>query len=255
MEHELVDLSVESGHYHLTLASPDKPNPIDEDLQDEIDDVVDTVAGDDAATVLTITGEGGSFAVGADVGQMHGWFEDDDWERLARFLRSGQELMSRIADLDVVTIAGLNGYALGGGLELALACDMRFAAESAEVGFPEVDLGMIPGWGGTQRLPAAVGESAAKDLLLTGRHIEAEEAFELGLVDRVVPDGELEAELTDYAETLAEKPLHTLGYLLDAVEEGEKSPIETGLSHELMCDLFASFDEKTAQRVAEFAER
>lgn len=255
MDYDLVDLSVDGGHYHLTLANPDKPNPINEQLQTEIDAVLDTVADDDAATTLTITGAGSSFAVGADVSQMHGWFQDGEWDRLMRFLHTGQQLMSRIADLNVVTIAGINGYALGGGLELALACDMRFAAESATVGFPEIDLGMIPGWGGTQRLPDVVGASAAKDLLVTGRHVDADEAAELGLVDRVVDDDDLEDELFAYAETLAGKPVHTLGYLLDAVEQGGKGPIETGLSYELMCDMLASFDEETADRVAEFAER
>lgn len=255
MAYDLVDLSVDGGHYHLVLANPDKPNPINEQLQSEIDAVLDTVTDDDEATVLTITGGGGSFAVGADISQMHGWFEKDEWDQLMRFLRNGQQLMSRIADLDVVTIAGVNGYALGGGLELALACDMRFAAESAEVGFPEIELGMIPGWGGTQRLPQVIGESAAKDLLVTGRHIEAAEAGELGLVDRVVAADELEAELNDYAETLAEKPVHTLRYLLDAVEQSGTGPIETGLSYELMCDMLASFDAETARRVAEFADR
>lgn len=255
MDYELVDLSIDGGHYHLALANPDKPNPINERLQTEIDAVLDAVTDDDAAMLLTITGDADSFAVGADIAQMHGWFQDGEWDRLMTFIRSGQQLMSRIANLDVVTIAGINGYALGGGLELALACDMRFAAESATVGFPEVDLGMIPGWGGTQRLPNVVGESTAKDLLVTGRHVEAAEAVDLGLVDRVVDDDQLEAELFEYAETLAEKPVHTLGYLLDAVQEGRKGPIETGLSYELMCDMLASFDEETADRVAAFAER
>lgn len=255
MDYELISLSVENGHYHLTLTNPDAPNPINETLQAEIDDVLNSVDDDNEARVLTITGKDDAFAVGADIDQMHGWFKNEDWERLTRFLRSGQQLMSRIAGLDVVTIAGINGYTLGGGLELALACDIRFATKSAEMGFPEVDLGMIPGWGGTQRLPAVVGTSTAKDLLVTGRHVSAEEAHEIGLVDRVVADEDVVTELTEYAETLSEKPQHTLGYLLEAVEEGGKGPIETGLSYELMCDLFASFDEETAQRVAEFAEQ
>lgn len=254
MAYDLVDLTAEHGHYQLTLANPDKPNPINERLQGELHAVLDTVEDDDDATVLTVTGENGSFAVGADVSQMHTWFEREEYDRLMQFLRDGQRLMSRFADLEIVTVAGINGYALGGGLELALACDVRFAGASAQVGFPEIDLGMIPGWGGTQRLPEVVGESTAKDLLVTGRHLEAEEAFELGLVDRVVPDEELDPELDQYAETLGEKPAHTLRYLLDAVETGGKGPIETGLGYELMCDMFASFDDETAARVADFAE-
>lgn len=255
MEFELIETRIDSGHYHVTLANPDKPNPINSQLQSELRAVLEEVESDDDATALTVTGEGGSFAVGADISQMNEWFQNDDWDDLIRFFRDGQELMARISDLDVVTVAGINGYALGGGLELALACDVRIAGESAEVGFPEVDLGMIPGWGGTQRLPRVVGESTAKDLLVTGRHVEADEARELGLVDRVVDDDSLEDALIDYGETLAEKPDHVLPYLLDAVETGAESPLETGLSYELLCNAFASFSDETSELVADFAEK
>lgn len=251
---ELIEISIDSGHYHVTLANPDKPNPINSRLQSELHEVLDDVEEDDEATVLTVTGQDGSFAVGADISQMNAWFQGGEWDELVRFFRGGQELMVRIADLDVVTVAGINGYALGGGLELALACDVRLADGSAEVGFPEVDLGLIPGWGGTQRLPRVVGESTAKDLLVTGRHVDAEEALDIGLVDRVVED-DLEEALFDYAETLDEKPDHVLPYLLDAVETGADSPIETGLSYELLCNTYAAFSEETADLVAEFAEK
>lgn len=255
MEFELVGTSISSGHYHVTLTNPDKPNPINNQLQSELGVILDDIERDDDASVLTVTGEDGSFAVGADISQMDEWFQNDDWDDLIRFFRGGQELMARIADLDVVTVAGINGYALGGGLELALACDVRIASESATIGFPEVDLGMIPGWGGTQRLPRVVGESTAKDLLVTGRHVDANEAFELGLADRVVDDDSLEDALFDYAQTLGEKPDHILPYLLDAVETGAESPLETGLSYELLCNALASFDEETGELVADFAEK
>lgn len=254
MEFELIETRIDSGQYHVTLANPDKPNPINSQLQSELRTVLDDIEGDDDATVLTMTGEGGSFAVGADISQMNEWFQGDDWDDLVRFFRSGQRLMDRIAELEVVTVAGINGYALGGGLELALAADVRIAGESATVGFPEVDLGMVPAWGGTQRLPRVVGESAAKDLLVTGRHVDADEAADLGLVERVVDDDALEDALFDYAETLAEKPDHVLPYLLDAVETGAESPLETGLSYELLCNTLASFDEETSELVADFAE-
>jgi len=255
MELDLIDVSVDAGHHHVTLANPDKPNPINDRLQAELGAVLDEVEADDDATVLTVTGTGNAFAVGADIGQMNEWFERGQWDDLVRFLRAGQELMARVDRLDVVTIAGINGYALGGGLELCLACDLRFAGESATLGFPEVDLGMIPGWGGTQRLPKVVGESTAKDLLVTGRHVDAREAYDLGMVDRVVDDDELEAQLRDYAETLAEKPSHVLPYLLDAVETGAESPMETALTYELMCNTFSCFSEETPELIAEFANR
>jgi enoyl-CoA hydratase/carnithine racemase len=258
-DNELVETSVADGHHHLRLATPEKPNPIDDRLQDEVDAVLDDVEDDDDATVLTVTGTDGAFAVGADISKMNEWFKTGEWDELLGFLRAGQRLMSRIEALSVVTIAGVNGYALGGGLELALACDLRIAGASAEMGFPEVDLGMIPGWGGTQRLPAVVGPSTAKDLLVTGRRVDAAEADAIGLVDRVVSDEDVEDELFEYADTLTKKPPHTLRYLLDAVETGvggdARGATETGLSHELVSNAFACFEEETARRVAEFADR
>lgn len=255
MGYELIETTVECGQYHVDLANPDKPNPINDQLQDELGRVLDDVEADPDASVLTIASAGTHFAVGADIARMNEWFQNDEWDELISFFRAGQELMARIDDLEVVTIAGINGYALGGGLELGLACDIRIAGESATVGFPEVDLGMIPGWGGTQRLPRVVGESTAKELLVTGRHVEADEAFELGIVDRVVGEDDLRDELAEYRETLAEKPDHILPYLLDAVETGAESPMETGLSYELFCNTFASFDEETSVLIEEFANR
>lgn len=255
MGYELIETTVDEGQYHIDLANPAKPNPINDQLQSELGRVLDDVEADDEASVLTIASAGDHFAVGADIARMNEWFQNGEWDELITFFRAGQELMARIADLEVVTIAGINGYALGGGLELALACDIRLAGDSATVGFPEVDLGMIPGWGGTQRLPRVVGESTAKELLVTGRHVDAEEAFDLGIVDRVVDDDAIDDELAEYRETLAEKPDHILPYLLDAVETGAESPMETGLSYELLCNTFASFDDETSELVAEFADR
>lgn len=255
MANELLEVDVSDGHYHVALSNPDKPNPINDQVQEELGEVLDDVEGDPDAVALTLTGSGGSFAVGADIDRMLDWFEREAWDDLMRFLRAGQRLTSRIDALDVVTVAGVNGYALGGGLEIALACDVRIAGESATMGFPEVDIGMVPGWGGTQRLPATVGESTAKDLLVTGRHVDAAEARDVGLVDRVVADDGLEDELYAYAETLAEKPDHVLPYILDAVEGGAAAGMDARLSHELVCDTFACFEDETAQLLADFADR
>lgn len=254
MANELLNTERTDSHLWIELANEDKPNPINGQLHDELNDVLDDVEANESVDVVSIVGRGNAFAVGADISEMNGWVQEGRWDEMMLFLREGQKLMTRVSDLPAVTIAGVNGYALGGGLELALACDLRFAAGSATVGFPEIDLGMIPGWGGTQRLPKVVGKSAAKDLLITGRHVPAEEALDMGLVDRVVDDDELATTVDEYAETLAEKPTHTLRYMLDAVETGATGPIETGLSYELMCDMFASFSDETATRVEAFVE-
>lgn len=255
MEFDLIERTITGGHHQVKLSNDEKPNPINRQVHRELAEVLDDVESDDSAAVLSIVGDDGTFAVGADIAEMHEWFVDGRWDELMLFIRQGQELTVRIDDLDVVTIAGINGYALGGGLELALACDFRFAASSALVGFPEIELGMIPGWGGTQRLPDLVGKSTAKDLLLTGRQVPADEALDIGLVDEVVPDGDLHDEVASYAERLAENPLATMRYMLDAVETGSDAPLATGLSYELMCDMFACFTDETAARVENFLER
>lgn len=254
MVYDLLERSDGDEHVHITLTNDDKPNPINARLQRELNAVLDDIETNDSVSVLSITGTDGSFAVGADIQEMHEWVQAGEWDELMNYLHDGQQLMARVSELPVPTIAAVNGYALGGGLELALACDLRFAAESATVGFPEIDLGMIPGWGGTQRLPETIGRSAAKDLLFTGRHVGATEALDIGLVDRVVSDDELERTVDDYAETLAEKPSHTMRYLLDAVETGATGPIETGLSYELMCDMLVSTSDETANKIEEFLE-
>lgn len=242
-EYDLLDVERDDRWLSLTLANPDAPNPIDPALMGELHDALDTV--DDGVSVVTFAGEG-AFAVGADVSEMHDWIENDEWGELVRFLRDGQALMDRIAGLDAVTVAGIDGYALGGGLELALACDIRFAGPDATVGFPEIDLGMIPGWGGTQRLPPVVGESTAKDMIATGRHVGPEEALETGLVDRYEED--VDAALEEYAADIAEKPPETLRLAFDAIEaDGE-------FARETLDDLLATHTDEAKERIRAFVE-
>lgn len=252
MEYDLLETQRETGHVHVELANPAKPNPINGQVQTELNAVLDTVESTPEIDIVSFTGQGTAFAVGADVEEIYSWVQNDEWGRLMHFLRDGQLLMNRIAQLSVPTIAGINGYALGGGLELALACDIRFAAETAELGFPEINLGMIPGWGGTQRLPEVVDRSTAKDLLLTGKRIDAETAGDVGLVDKVVDEERLDDAVDEYAQELAEKPSETMQYLLAAVRASEENPLDGGLSYELMCDMFATFTDDANERLDEF---
>jgi enoyl-CoA hydratase/carnithine racemase len=252
MADDRIEFYRDGPHLRVVFANDKKPNPIDSRVIDGLNGILDEVEDDFSIRVVSFSGRGGAFAVGADIDEMNGWFQAEAWDELLGFLHRGQSLTSRIASLPAVTIAALNGYALGGGLELALACDIRFAARSAELGFPEVDLGMIPGWGGTQRLPAVVGISAAKDLLVTGRRVTAPAAEEMGLVDRVVDDDALEEAVDDYATTLADKPGHTLRYILDAVETGSTAVTEAGLANELLCDIRSSATPESAARVESF---
>jgi enoyl-CoA hydratase/carnithine racemase len=243
------------SQFRITLDREGKPNPINDLTVEELDAALDEFEETDAARVLTITGSERAFATGADIGYLNDWVSNGQYDGMLKFVRDGQVVMNRLDELRAPTIAAVDGYALGGGMELALACDFRFATTEATLGLPEIDLGMIPGWGGTQRLPALVGEATAKDLLLTGRHLDAQEALDIGLVDRVVEREALFTTLDDYVAALAEKPPETMGYMLDSVLAARRNPLEGGLTYELMCDMLASTTDETRDRIEAFLEK
>jgi enoyl-CoA hydratase len=253
MSYETLDVETTDHRRRVTIDRAGKPNPMNRTVLDELDAAI-RAAEADPVRVLSIYGRGRVFASGSDLADIDRWFTEGAWDEMLRFLRRGQAVLSRLEALDLPTIAAIDGAALGGGCELALACDFRIASERSEFGFPEIDLGMIPGWGGTQRLPALVGTSTAKDLLLTARRVDGQEAAEMGLVTRVVDDGELEATVDAFASTLAEKPPTATSQLLAAVDAGAESPLETGLSHELVSDMLASTTEEAKRRTKAFVE-
>lgn len=254
MDYQNLSTKRTDSEFRITLDREGKPNPINDRTIAELDTAIDDFEADSEAHVLSITGSGGAFATGADINYLDDWISNGNYDLMLQFVREGQLVMDRIDELRSPTIAAIDGYALGGGMELALACDFRFVTTSATLGLPEIDLGMIPGWGGTQRLPPLVGEATAKDLLLTGKHVDADEAVEMGLVDRVVPEDELDAAVAEYAEVLAEKPEETMGYMLDSVLAARRNPLEGGLTYELMCDMLSSTTDETRDRIEAFLE-
>jgi enoyl-CoA hydratase len=172
----------------LTINRPDKLNALNSHVIDELETVFRSVAADPAVRGVVLTGAGPkSFVAGADIKQFRGLSA----AAAEKFARRGQEVFNLIEALPRPVVAAINGFALGGGCELALACHMRVAAQSASFGQPEVNLGIIPGYGGTQRLPKLIGRGLATELILTGERISAQRAFEIGLVNKVVPDESL----------------------------------------------------------------
>lgn len=171
----------------LTLNKKDTMNALCSEFIEEINKALDSVEADEGIYTLIITGCEKSFVAGADIDEMVDMTPDEimDWSGL------GSGLNLRIENMEIPVIAAINGYALGGGLELALACDIRIASENARMGLPEVKLGVICGAGGTQRLPKIVGESIAKEMIFTGRSINAEEAARIGLISKAVPSDKL----------------------------------------------------------------
>jgi enoyl-CoA hydratase len=210
----------------LTFNRPQVLNALNSKTLNELGDCLKAVRGDNSVRVLIVTGAGEkAFIAGADINELSQQTPVSGRE----FTLHGQEIIHRFETLGKPSIAAINGFALGGGCELALACTIRIASRNAKLGQPEVKLGIIPGMGGSQRLPRLCGKGAAQELILTGEMITAEEALRIGLVNRVVEPTDLLAT----AETIAKKiianaPL-AVQYAMEAVERGTEMPQEEGL--------------------------
>jgi enoyl-CoA hydratase len=218
------------GFAVLTINRPEALNALNPAVLDALDQAWSDLEADEGIRVVVVTGAGDrAFVAGADIAAINRIGSAAEGER---FARRGQAIFDRIARSRLVSIAAINGYALGGGLELAMACDLRVAADSAEVGQPEILLGVIPGFGGTQRLPRLAGSGAALWWILTGDRVAANEAHRLGVVDRVVPKMELMTVALDLARRLAERAPIALALAKRAVREGLQGDLATGLDLE-----------------------
>ena len=195
-------VSQESGMVTIHLNRPDKLNAVDRDMLDALDVEVARLHRDESARVVILTGSGDrAFCAGADLNQM-AMFDTAD---IRAWVIDGNRVLSRLAALSIPVIAAINGYAIGGGLEFALACDLRIAAETASFGLPEITHGWFPGWGGAHRLRNLIGEARAKELVFLGERIDAQTALRFALVNRVVSAAALMDETTKIAESLARK--------------------------------------------------
>jgi enoyl-CoA hydratase len=200
-------------------------NAVDAAMLDALERVLESLERDDTLRVVVLTGAGPAFVGGGDIAHMAAISPDEG----ERFVYGGQALLRRLERLPMVSIAAINGFALGGGLEIALACDLRVAAQSAEIGLPEVGVGVIPGWGGTQRLPRLVGSGVAKDLILTGRRISAAEALALGVVNRVVAPGAVLDTCRDLAAAIARNSFLAVRQAKKAIDAGVDLGLDQGL--------------------------
>ncbi len=213
----------------VTLNRPRALNALTGQVLTELSALIAGAAADAGVRVLVLTGAGDrAFAAGADINELASL----DAESGRRFAASGQAVFSALERLGKPSIAAINGFALGGGCELAMACTLRLAADTAELGQPEVDLGIIPGFGGSQRLARLVGGGRALALLLGGHRIGAAEAERIGLVNRVVPAADLKTEAMALAQQLAAKAPLAVRYLLNAVYAGADLPLEQALQLE-----------------------
>jgi enoyl-CoA hydratase len=224
-----VRLAVDGGVATLTVDRPEARNALDAETRAALLDALDEAEADDDVRVVVVTGsdEASTFVAGADLTELR--------ERSATEQRAASELprvYERVADCRWPTVARVNGHALGGGCELALACDVRIASTTAQIGQPEITLGLMPGGGATQRLPRLVGPGRAAELTLTGDPVSGERAAEIGLVLDAVPSDELDERVAALTDRIAAHAPGTVEATVDALRESARLPLDEGLAYE-----------------------
>jgi enoyl-CoA hydratase len=228
MPYETLSLAIVDRIATLTVNRPDKLNALNDRVIEELGDAIDAVRADPDVGGVILTGAGRAFVAGADIAQL----ESHGAVSAKALAMRGQDVFRRFETSPKPTIAAVNGFALGGGCELAMACHLRVASDAAKFGQPEAKLGLVPGYGGTQRLTRLVGKGRALQLLLTGEMIDAAEAYRIGLVNRVVPAAELLGAATGLLQTiLANGPL-AVAACIEAVNHGADASLDDALALE-----------------------
>lgn len=243
MKYRTILFRKENGLATITLNKPETLNALDRTMLSELQDVVADIGQESDVRVVIVTGGGLCFAAGTDLREIEALGTPD---AARHYLKQAQILFHDMEALEQPIIAAINGLTLGGGFELALACDLRIAADNATFGQPEIKIGMIPGAGGTQRLPRLIGMTKAKELLYTGDHISAQEAYRLGLLNKVVPPNAVMEEARSLAMKIANQPYLALKAAKLAVNGGRSMPLSLAVDYEARCleTLFTSVDQK-----------
>jgi enoyl-CoA hydratase len=227
--YSMIDLTSSDGITTLTFNRPKALNALNNALLEELADALDNIQKDETIRVLILTGAGEkSFIAGADITEI-ATLTPLGAKKFAQF---GQNIISKLQEMPIPVIAAVNGYALGGGCEMALACDFIYASDKAIFGLPEITLGVIPGFGGTQRLPRLIGANRAKEMIFTGKHLTAAEAREFGLVNKIFAPEELMAATADVARLIAGKGKASLSAAKQTVNHGLNADLGTGLGIE-----------------------
>jgi enoyl-CoA hydratase/3-hydroxyacyl-CoA dehydrogenase len=228
-----------------------KLNLLNAEVMEGLGKAMDELWDDKEVTVILLTGQGTTFSAGADLSQ----FFASQMEFMS-FANKGERLFRRLAELPKLTIAVLKGYVLGGGLELALSCDLRIATEDAQIGFTEVTRGLVPGWSGTQRLTKLVGLSKSSELILTGEKIDGKRAYEMGIVHKLVPAGDPDAFAEQFATDLASRiaPLSVM-FAKRLINKGGEVPTDVGLEMEAMAMGILYGTEDLKEGVAAFFQK
>ncbi|MDQ7096697.1 enoyl-CoA hydratase-related protein [Desulfosporosinus sp. PR] len=242
MAYETIIVAIEEGIATITLNRPEVLNALNSQVFEELADAAAKLGADDSVRAVIITGGDKVFAAGADIKGMASLSAVD----VAASARPSMKAFNLLENMRKPVIAAVCGYALGGGCELTLAADVRIAAANAQFGLPEIKLGILPGGGGTQRLPRLIGAGKAKELIFSGDFISAEEALRIGLVNKVVPAEQLLPEAQKMARKFASRGAVALGLAKTCINEGLRMDLELGLQYEHKCFslLFATEDQK-----------
>lgn len=224
MEFEILNLTIEEDIALVTISRPKALNALNTRFFNEMDAMIEKISGMSEVKVMIITGEGKAFVAGADIAEM----VDKNQQEGSDFSRLGQNTFSSLEKMEIPVIAAINGFALGGGLELAMGCDFRIASSKAKFGQPEVNLGLIPGYAGTQRLPRLVGTADALYLLMTAEMIGAEDALRIGLVQKVTEPENLIEETMKIARLIASKGPRAVKLIKQVVRKGLAGSFEDG---------------------------
>ncbi|WP_232695689.1 enoyl-CoA hydratase [Brevibacillus daliensis] len=250
MSYPNVKLSKEN-HVAVITIDHQPANALNQTTLKSLGEALDDLASDDQVKAVVLTGEGRFFIAGADIKE----FTELDEQKAVAVSEVGQQLFNRMETFSKPIIAAINGACLGGGLELAMACHIRYAAPEAKMGLPELNLGIMPGYGGTQRLPLLVGRGKATELILTSQLIDGEEAFKIGLVDALFPVEQVVEEAKKLANKISEKSAISVKLSLDAIHHGLLHGVEAGYKQEakLFGQVFTTEDRK--EGVAAFIEK
>jgi enoyl-CoA hydratase len=246
MAYENLIFEVEEKIALITMNRPKALNALNNDLLKELNTALDEVESNSGIKGVIITGAGKAFVAGADISQMASYNPEES----RVYMTFGQETFNRIEAVEKPIMAAVNGFAFGGGNELCMACDFRYASEKAVFGQPEVKLGIIPGFGGSQRLPRLVNPGIAKEILLSGRNVPAEEALRIGLVSKLCPPDDLLGEAKAIMKTIVSYPAHSLRYCKVAVNRGMDTDLYKAieLEKDLISLCFASPDQKEGMK-------
>ncbi|MBI4321372.1 MAG: enoyl-CoA hydratase/isomerase family protein [Chloroflexi bacterium] len=253
MSYENIIVEREDNIATLTVNRPKVLNALNDATVAELDRAVDELAADEGVKAVVITGAGErAFVAGADINELKAL--RDAIDAMGKMTR-GHQLLRKIETLPKPVIIAINGYALGGGCEIAMAGDIRIAADTARLGLPEINLGLFPGYGGTQRLPRLVGKSMAKLMIFSGEHLDAQEALRVGLVDRVVPAAELMASAKELAKKLAGKAPIALRLAKQCIDLGIEMDLDRGLAYEVSQSGITQATEDRVEGTSAFLEK